>query len=93
MNLAKKIIYIFISSILLIHLSNKDFLAGSNSDSIIKMFCLENIKDEMSKAHLSYDEEIANSTCKCYLEEFSQTKSHQKSISICRSETKEKFKF
>ena len=42
----------------------------------------------MFKANLNYDEEIAKETCDCYLNEFIKSKSHQKAIDKCKSETK-----
>ncbi len=38
---------------------------------------------------IKYSEEIANETCECYYEEFTQTASHQDAITKCKLETKE----
>ena len=45
----------------------------------------------MLKAEIVYREEIANQTCDCYYEEFTQTASHQDAKSKCKLETKENF--
>ena len=70
---------------------NSEYLAETQKDSIINLFCIESFKVEMSKANLNYDEKIAKHTCECYLDEFSQTSSHQKAITKCKLETQEKF--
>ena len=70
---------------------NSEYLAETQTDSIINLFCIESIKVEMSKANLNYDEKIAKDTCDCYLREFLNSKSHQNSIVKCKLETKNKF--
>ena len=45
----------------------------------------------MLRANIKYEEEIANYTCECYSEEFSENRSHEKAISKCKLETQEKF--
>ena len=91
MKFFNKFFFIFLSCFILIKTANKDISAETNTNSIIKLFCLENIKDEMAQANISYDENMANYTCDCYLEEFFQNKNHKKSIEICKLESKEKF--
>ena len=71
---------------------NSHYLAQTNPNSIIKIFCLQSVKEDMLKAEFEYSEEIANETCDCYYEEFMQTASHQKSKTKCKLETQEKFK-
>ena len=61
----------------------------NNQNSIIKLFCLQSVKDEMLKAEMVYSEEIANKTCECYYEEFIQTASHQEAKTKCKLETQE----
>ena len=68
-----------------------EYLAETNNNSIINLFCIENFKEEMLKANINYEEEIAKETCDCYLKEFINTKSHQKAINKCKLETKKKF--
>lgn len=70
---------------------NIELLAETKKNSIINLFCIENFKEEMLKAKINYDEEIAKDTCDCYLEEFSNSRSHQKAINKCKLETKKKF--
>ena len=70
---------------------NSEYLAETKNNSIINLFCIESFKVEMLKANLDYDEEIASDTCDCYLEEFSNTSSHQNSINKCKLETKKNF--
>ena len=70
---------------------NSVSLAETKKNSIINLFCIENFKDEMLKANLNYDVEIAKDTCDCYLDEFSKSTSHQEAINKCKLETKKKF--
>ena len=69
---------------------NIEYLAETKNNSIINLFCIENFKEEMLKANINYEEEIAKETCDCYLEEFINTNSHQKAINKCKLETKKK---
>ena len=64
-------------------------LAQTKQNSIIKLFCLQSVKEEMLKAEIVYSEEIANETCECYYEEFIQTASHKDAKTKCKLETKE----
>ena len=70
---------------------NSEYLAETQKDSFINLFCIESIKVEMSKANLNYDEKIAKDTCDCYLREFLNSTSHQNSIDKCKLEAKKKF--
>ena len=70
---------------------NSEYLAETQKDSFINLFCIESIKVEMSKANLNYNEKIAQDTCDCYLREFLNSKSHQDSIGKCKLEAKKKF--
>ena len=81
----------FILIYFLLGFVNFEYLAESKKNSIINLFCIENFKEEMLKANVNYEEEIANETCDCYLKEFINNKSHQKAIDKCKSETKKKF--
>ena len=83
--------FVLVSSFLLWGFINSEYLAETQKDSIINLFCIESIKVEMSKAKLVYDEKIAKETCDCYLREFLYSTSHQNSISKCKLETKKKF--
>ena len=83
--------FVLVSFFLLWGFINSEYLAETQKDSIINLFCIESFKVEMSKANLNYDEKIAKDTCDCYLREFSNSKSHQNSIFKCKLETKKKF--
>ena len=82
--------YVLINCILLWGLLSTEYLAETKN-SIINLFCIENFKEEMLKANIDYDVEIAKDTCDCYLREFSKSASHQKAINKCKLETKKKF--
>ena len=75
---------------LLLGFLNSEYLAETKNNSIINLFCIESFKEEMLKANLNYDEEIAKDTCDCYLEEFINGTSHKNSINKCKLETKKK---
>ena len=81
--------FIFVNLIILFNSFNSYYYAQNKQNSIIKLFCLQSIKEEMLKAEMSYSEEIANETCECYYEEFTQTSSHQDAKTKCKLETKE----
>ena len=65
------------------------YLAQTKQNSIIKLFCLQSVKEEMLKAEIVYSEKIAKETCDCYYEEFTQNASHQDAKTKCKLETKE----
>jgi len=81
--------FIFVNLIILFNSFNSYFLAQTKENSIIKLFCLQSVKEEMLKAKIVYSEEIANETCQCYYEEFIQNASHQDAKTKCKLETKE----
>ena len=83
--------FVLVSIFLLWGFINSKYLAETQKDSIINLFCIESIKEEMSKANLNYDVKIARDTCDCYLREFLNSTSHQNSIAKCKLETKKKF--
>ena len=83
--------FVLVSFFLLWGFINSEYLAETQKDSIINLFCIESIKEEMSKANLNYDEKIAEDTCDCYLREFLNSTSHQNSIDKCKLEAKKKF--
>ena len=68
-----------------------EYLAETNNNSIINLFCIENFREEMLKAKINYDKKIAKETCDCYLEEFLNSRSHQIAINKCKLETKKKY--
>ena len=83
--------FVLVSFFLLWGFINSEYLAETQKDSIINLFCIESIKEEMSKANLNYDVKIARDTCDCYLREFLNSTSHQSSIDKCKLEAKKKF--
>ena len=82
-------VFIFVHLMILFNTFNNYYLAQTKQNSIIKLFCLESVKEEMIKAEMVYSEKIANETCECYYEEFTQTASHQEANTKCKLETKE----
>ena len=89
MKASKYNFFIFVNLIILLNSFNSYYLAQTKKKSIIKLFCLQSVKEEMLKAEILYSEEIANETCDCYYEEFIQTASHQDAKSKCKLETME----
>ena len=89
MKFGKYKLFIFVNLIILFNSFNSYYLAQTKQNSIIKLFCLQSVKEEMLKAQIVYSEEIANETCDCYYEEFTQTASHQDAKSKCKLKTKE----
>ena len=87
---AKKVL-VLVNFFLLWGYLNIEYLAETKKNSIINLFCIENFKEEMLKANINYEEEIAKETCDCYLKEFINANSHQKAINKCKLETKKKF--
>ena len=81
--------FIFVNLMILFNFFNNYCLAQIKQNSIIKLFCLQSVKEEMLKAKIVYSEEIAKETCDCYYEEFTQTASHQDAKTKCKLETKE----
>ena len=80
---------ILVNLMIIFNSFNNYYLAQTKQNSIIKLFCLQSVKEEMLKAEMVYSEEIANKTCECYYEEFTQTASHQDAKTKCKFETKE----
>ena len=85
--------FIFVNLIILLNSFNSYYLAQTKHNSIIKLFCLQSVKEEMLKAEMVYSEEIANETCDCYYKEFTQTSSHQDAKTKCKLETKENLNY
>ena len=89
MKASKYKFFIFVNLIILLNSFNSYYRAQTKHNSIIKLFCLQSVKEEMLKAEIVYSEEIAKETCDCYYEEFTQTASHQDAKTKCKLETKE----
>ena len=88
MQASKYKFFIFVNLMIMFNSFNY-FLAQTKQNSIIKLFCLQSVKKEIMKAEMVYSDEIANETCDCYFEEFTQTASHQDAKTKCKLETKE----
>ena len=89
MKASKYNFFILVNLIILFNFFNSYSLAQTKQNSIIKLFCLQSVKEEMMKAEMVYSEEIANETCDCYYKEFKKTSSHQDAKTKCKLETKE----
>ena len=89
MKASKYKFFIFVNLIILFNSFNSYYFAQTKQNSIIKLFCLQSVKEEMLKAEIVYSEKIANETCDCYYEEFKQTASHQDAKTKCKLETQE----
>ena len=82
-------LFIFVNLIILFNSFNSYYLAQTKQNTIIKIFCLQSVKEEMINADMVYSEEIANETCDCYYDEFTKTASHQHAKLKCKLETQE----
>ncbi len=91
MKVSKYKLLIFVNLMILLNSLNSHYLAQTKKNSIIKLFCLQSVKEEILKSDMEYSEEIANETCDCYYEEFMQTTSHQEAKTKCKLKTKENF--
>jgi len=91
MKASKYNFFIFVNLIILFNSFNSYYLAQTKQNSIIKLFCLQSVKEEMLKAEIEYSEDIANEACSCYYEEFKKTASHQDAKIKCKLETQESF--
>ena len=89
MKASKYKLFIFVNLMILLNSFNSNYLAKTKENSIIKLFCLQSVKEEMLKSEMEYSKEIANETCDCYYEEFMQTSSHQDAKRKCKLETRE----
>ena len=82
-------VFIFVHLMILFNTFNNYFIAQTKQNSIIKFFCIQSVKEEMLNAEIDYSQKIANETCECYYEEFTQTASHQDAKTKCKLETKD----
>ena len=81
--------FLLVNLMILLNSFNSHYLAQTKQNSIIKLFCLQSVKQEMMKAEMVYSEKIAYETCDCYYKEFTHTASHQDAKTKCKLETKE----
>ena len=89
MKVKKYKFFALVNLMILLNFFNSYNFAQTKNNSIIKLFCLQSVKEEMLKAEIAYSEEIAKETCECYYEEFIQTASHQEAKTKCKFETLE----
>ena len=89
MKASKYKLFIFLHMMILFNSFNSYYLAQTKQNSLIKLFCLQSVKEEMLKAEMVYSEKIANETCECYYDEFIQSASHQEAKTKCKLETQE----
>ena len=61
-----------------------------NTNSIIKIFCIENVKSKMIKANLTYQESFGNKVCDCYLKNINNNIEHEKAIFKCKNDVNKK---
>ena len=92
MKASKYNFFIFVNLIILFNSFNSYYLAQTKQNSIIKLFCLQSVKEEMLNAEMEYSEEIASETCECYYREFIKTASHHDAKTKCKLETQESLK-
>ena len=81
--------FIFMNLMILFNSFNSHYLAQNKKNSIIKIFCIQSVKEEMMNAEMEYSEEIANETCECYYRESIKTASHHDAKTKCKLETQE----
>ena len=89
MNFFRLTLFVIGCSLTLNQIFIKSF-AELNTNSIITIFCLENVKEEMLKAKLDYKESFGKEVCDCYIKKLSENKSHENSISECKIESTSK---
>ena len=92
MKTSKYKFFILVNLVIHFNFFNNNYLAQTEQNSIIKLFCLQSVKEEMLKTEMEYSEDIANEACSCYQEEFTKTASHQDAKAKCKLETQENIK-
>ena len=58
MKASKYNFFIFVNLIILLNSFNSYYLAQTKHNSIIKLFCLQSVKEEMLKAEMLYSEKL-----------------------------------
>ena len=92
MKASKYKFFIFVNLIIILNSFNSYYQAKTKNNSIIKLFCLQSVKEEMMKSEIEYSEQFANETCECYQEKFIQSASHKDAKIKCKLEIQENFK-
>tara|TARA_B100001109_G_C18557061_1_gene332498 strand:+ start:281 stop:559 length:279 start_codon:yes stop_codon:yes gene_type:complete len=83
-----KFFFLIIGCYFILNYSSKKSYADIDTNSIINMFCLENVKQEMLKANLKYNDSFGIEVCNCYIKNISNNKSHERAILDCKLESK-----
>ena len=92
MKVSKYKFFVLVNMMILFNSFNGHYLAQTKQNSVIKLFCLQGVKEELLKAEMAYSEEIAIETCECYYEEFTQNLSHQDAKTKCKLEAQDTLK-
>ena len=58
MKVSKYKFFIFVNLIILFNSFNSFYLAQTKQNSIIKLFCLQSVKEEMMKAEILYPQSV-----------------------------------
>ena len=88
MKASKYKFFIFVNLIILLNSFNSYYLAQTKHNSIIKLFCLQSVKEGITKADTVYSEEDANEACDGYVDECKRSSSHQDGNIKCNLEGK-----
>ena len=87
----REILIFFIAYLIFSQINSRKIYAESGINSIIKSFCIQNLKNEMLKANIKYQDELGEETCNCYLDNFLEDMNHTDSVNECKIKTKNKF--
>ena len=77
----------------IIYLNNIFLLKSSpdlNINSLIKSFCLKDVRSKIIKENSIYDERLGNKICDCYLNNIKNNIEHEKSILKCKEDANKK---
>tara|TARA_Y100000589_G_scaffold322895_1_gene356599 strand:+ start:2607 stop:2888 length:282 start_codon:yes stop_codon:yes gene_type:complete len=68
-----------------------DNFLEKDTNSIIKIFCLESVKASFLESNLEFKVNFGEEICDCYINKISNNISHEESISQCKIKNREKF--
>ena len=63
----------------------------TNKNSLIKFFCIRNVKSEFKSNNINYINRFGEEICNCYLNNILNDFNHEDSISQCKLDNKRKF--
>ena len=63
----------------------------TNKNSLIKFFCIRNVKSEFESNNMNYIDRFGEEICNCYLNNIFDNVNHKDAISQCKLENKKKF--